>query len=346
MSLLAAGVAIFVALLLTRAFIHPGSRMHILDHPNERSLHSQPTPRTGGVAIVLGILVGCLVFAFSMSLVIPVELLWLGGLAALIASVSYLDDRRHIPAGYRLATHIVASVLLAITGLAIGSLSLPGISLALPEWLAGVLTVLFAVWMVNLYNFMDGMDGFAGGMTVFGFGTLALLGWWGGDNVFAALNLIIAAGALGFLVFNFPPAKIFMGDTGSSTLGFLAAGMSLWGDASALVPLWISVLVFSPFIVDATVTLLRRLVGRERVWQAHKTHYYQRLVQAGWGHRKTVLMEYGLMVACAAGALTAYRATSTVQWIIIVGTILLYVVFFGFVRATETSGSRDASGPA
>jgi UDP-N-acetylmuramyl pentapeptide phosphotransferase/UDP-N-acetylglucosamine-1-phosphate transferase len=314
MSLLAAGVAIFVTLLLTRAFIHPGSRMHILDHPNERSLHSQPTPRTGGVAIVFGIVVGCLIFAVGLSLVIPVELQWLGGLAVLIASV--------------------------------GSLSLPGFSHALPSWLAGVLTVLFAVWMVNLYNFMDGMDGFAGGMTVFGFGTLALLGWWGDDNVFAALNLIIAAGALGFLVFNFPPAKIFMGDTGSSTLGFLAAGMSLWGDASALVPLWISVLVFSPFIVDATVTLLRRLVGRERVWQAHKTHYYQRLVQAGWGHRKTVIMEYGLMVACAAGALTAYRATSTVQWIIIVGTILLYVVFFGFVRATEASGSRDASGPA
>jgi UDP-N-acetylmuramyl pentapeptide phosphotransferase/UDP-N-acetylglucosamine-1-phosphate transferase len=343
--LVAAVVALVVSFLLTRAFTHPGSRLHILDHPNERSLHTTPTPRTGGVAIVIGLLAGG-IFLFLVSGVgFPRELRWLGGLAVLIASVSYLDDRRHIPVGYRLATHLVASVLLVIAGLTVGSLSLPGIAHPIPAWLAGVLTVLFAVWMVNLYNFMDGMDGFAGGMTVFGFGTLALLGWWGGDHDFAAVNLIIAGGAAGFLIFNFPPAKIFMGDAGSSTLGFLAAGMSLWANASGLVPLWISVLVFSPFIVDATVTLFRRLIRREKVWQAHKTHYYQRLVQANWGHRKTVLVEYGLMVACAAGALTAYRATAVVQWAIITGAILLYVVFFRFVRATEVSVRRHPSSP-
>ena len=344
MSLIAAGVALVVSMLLTGAFTHPGSRMHILDHPNERSLHTTPTPRTGGVAIVIGILAGGIILFFVSGVGFARELRWLGGLAALIASVSYLDDRRHIPVGYRLTAHTVASVMLGIAGLTVGSLSLPGIAHAIPAWLAGILTVLFGVWVINLYNFMDGMDGFAGGMTVFGFGTLASLGWWGGDHNFAAVNLIIAGSAAGFLVFNFPAAKIFMGDTGSSTLGFLAAGMALWGNATGLVPLWISVLVFLPFIVDATVTLLRRLIRREKVWQAHKSHYYQRLVQAGWGHRKTVLVEYGLMVACAAGALTAYRATTVVQWAIITGAILLYVVFFRFVRATEATVRRDANG--
>jgi UDP-N-acetylmuramyl pentapeptide phosphotransferase/UDP-N-acetylglucosamine-1-phosphate transferase len=335
--LLAAGVALVVALLLTRAFTRPASRMHILDHPNERSLHSNPMPRTGGVAIVTGIVVGGVMFAVTAGSRLPIAVGWLGTIATLIAVVSYFDDRRHLPIVVRLTAHIAASGLLVVAGLGIGSLSLPGFTYALPAWPATVLTVLFTVWMVNLYNFMDGMDGFAGGMTAIGFGTLAVLGWWGGDEVFAALNVIIVGATIGFLVFNFPPAKIFMGDTGSSTLGFLAAGMSLWAHVTGLVPLWISVVVFSPFIVDATVTLVRRAGRGEKVWQAHKTHYYQRLVQAGWGHRKTVLLEYGLMLVCAGAAVAAYAAGALLQWVLVGAVALLYVSFFQFIRAVEAS---------
>jgi UDP-N-acetylmuramyl pentapeptide phosphotransferase/UDP-N-acetylglucosamine-1-phosphate transferase len=337
----AAVVALVASFLLTRVFTRPESRMHILDHPNDRSLHTTPTPRTGGVAIVGGILAGSFVLLFIAGDGFGRELRWLGGLAALVAVVSYLDDTRHMPIGYRLAVHVTVSVLLVATGMSIGSLSLPEFAYVLPPPLAALVTVLFTVWMINLYNFMDGMDGFAGGMTAIGFGTLAVLGWWNGGQVFAAANLIIAAGAVGFLIFNFPPAKIFMGDTGSSTLGFLAAGMSLWGNRSGAAPLWISVLIFSPFIVDATVTLLRRVARREKVWQAHKTHYYQRLVQVGWGHRKTVLLEYGLMVTCAGAALAASQSVTVMtQWAIIVTIALLYVGFFCFVRLAEMRNGR------
>jgi len=182
--------------------------------------------------------------------------------------------------------------------------------------------LLFVTWAINLYNFMDGMDGFAGGMAVIGFSTLAWLGRV--DEPFMNVCLIVAAANAGFLIHNFPPAKIFMGDTGSTALGFLVAACSLWGSKSGLFPFWVAILVFSPFIVDATATLLRRLLRGERVWEAHRTHYYQRLVLLGWGHRRTVLAEYGLMLACAGSAVVAVHLPPAGQWVLIVGWIVIY----------------------
>jgi UDP-N-acetylmuramyl pentapeptide phosphotransferase/UDP-N-acetylglucosamine-1-phosphate transferase len=182
---------------------------------------------------------------------------------------------------------------------------------------------------------MDGMDGFAGGMGVIGFGTLALLGGLAGNVAFLSVNLVIASAVAGFLVFNFPPARIFMGDTGSAALGLLAGGVSLWGAREGVFPFWIAVLVFSPFIVDATVTLLGRLRRGERVWQAHKTHYYQRLVQSGWGHRKTVIVEYGLMLACGASAVVGVHVGTTAQWLILVGWCLIYPALMRLVARLE-----------
>ena len=162
---------------------------------------------------------------------------------------------------------------------------------------------------------MDGMDGFAGGMAVFGFGTLGILAYLTGDGYFATLCWAVAAAAGGFLIWNFPPARIFMGDVGASALGVMAAGLSLWADKNGLFPLWLSMLVFSPFIVDATVTLLRRAMRSERLWVAHRNHYYQRLVQLGLGHRKTVLIEYLVMAGCSLTAIVLLKAPTTVQWL-------------------------------
>ena len=196
--------------------------------------------------------------------------------------------------------------------------------------------------MINLYNFMDGMDGFAGGMAVSGFGAFAILGWMAGHDAFMAINLVISAAAAGFLIFNFPPARIFMGDIGSSVLGLLAASLSLWGARDGVFPFWIAVLVFSPFIVDATVTLIRRLLRREKIWQAHKTHYYQTLVQAGWGHRKTVLLEYAIMLGCGVTALWGVRAPEKLQAAILAGWTLFYFLFF--FRVSRLASRRNKAG--
>ena len=144
----------------------------------------------------------------------------------------------------------------------------------------------------------------------------------------------LAAASAGFLTCNFPPARIFLGDTGSTALGFLAAACGLWGSRTGLFPFWVALLVFSPFIVDATVTLLRRLLRGEKVWEAHRSHYYQRLVLLGWGHRRTVLVEYALMLVCAGSAALAVRLPPAGQlglaggWIGVYGLLLVGVSQF------------------
>lgn len=323
-----AAVAFAVSAWLTRRFCDPDSIVYMLDHPNERSLHDRPVPRGGGLAI-LGAVYACGLAAVYL---LNQHMSFSGGIIAgaglLVAGVSYIDDRFTLPSGIRFIVHMTAATLLVFAGIALNRLELAGLSFSLPHWTGVVFTLLFVVWMLNLYNFMDGMDGFAGGMTIFGFGTFAFLGLLAGDMFFSTLNLIIAAAAMGFLLFNFPPARIFMGDAGSSTLGFLAASMSLWAAHAQLFPLWVAVLVFSPFIVDATVTLIWRLLRGEKIWRAHKTHYYQKLVQAGWGHRRTVLLEYAVMLGCGATALWAVHAPDKMQLVVLAGWALFYSVFF------------------
>ena len=324
---------------LTRLFCRPTARFQVLDHPNERSLHSRPTPRTGGLAILTAVAV----FAFPVVIYFGEtgrEAAWLGGGVLLVAGVSFLDDRYALSPALRIVLHVIAAVILAYGGFMLGPPGLPGIALAVPVPVMIGVSLIYIVWMTNLYNFMDGMDGFAGGMAIFGIGAFAVLGWGAGHWPFMSLNLIVASAAAGFILFNFPPARIFMGDVGSSTLGLLAAAFSLWGANDGVFSFWVTLLVFSPFIVDATVTLLRRLLRREKIWQAHKTHFYQQLVQAGWGHRKTVLWEYVLMAACAGSAIWVARQTETVQWWTIGFWTMVYVLLIAMVRRLEAGNLR------
>lgn len=333
-----------VALLLTRLFSDPGSRLYILDIPNARSLHSRPTPRTGGVAIVIGMLSGSLLYALVSLRAIPGDSDLLVGVTAVIAIsfISYLDDQRHVSVVYRLTMQVMVAVLLVIAGLTIRYISLPGFAIPLPPWVATGLTVLLTIWMINLYNFMDGVDGLAGGMAVLGFGAFAFMGWMADHELFYAACLVVASASAGFLILNFPPARIFMGDTGSSTLGVLAAAFSLWGTREGIFPFWVAGLVFSPFIADATVTLLRRLWRRENIWHAHRSHYYQQLAQTGWGHRKTVLVEYAIMLGCAITAISSLRATISAQMAVLAGWALFYIVFFIWI-ARHASRQRHES---
>jgi len=325
---------------LTRFFCHPGAWLQILDHPNERSLHTCPVPRTGGIAILAAtaIFVPLLVVLFG-------EMLggmgWLGGGVLLVTGISFWDDRYGLSPLARLISHIIAAAILVYGGFILEAIDLPGIGWTAPVPVMAIVSLLFIVWMLNLYNFMDGMDGFAGGMAVFGFGTFAMLGGIAGHPLFTGVNLIIASAAAGFLLFNFPPARIFMGDVGSSTLGMLVAAFSLWGANDGIFRFWMALFVFSPFIVDATVTLIQRLLRGEKIWQAHKTHYYQRLVQAGWGHRKTVLLEYAIMFGCSLTALLIMHASAIAQAVTLVAWGLLYTYLLFWI--SRFAGSHRAS---
>ncbi len=294
-----------------------------MDHPNERSLHDVPKPRIGGIGICAGVSLALISMTF-VGISLPETTSYFVAGALIVLIISFIDDIRTLSAAFRIPFHFLAAGMLVTAGLTLEKISVGSIVLALPTTVGVVVSVLYVVWMVNLYNFMDGMDGFAGGMAVIGFGVLALLAANAGSLAIAAVAACIAGAALGFLLFNFPPARVFMGDLGASTLGFLAAGISLWADRENVVPLWISVLIFSPFIADATITLFRRAFYRQRIWRAHRDHYYQKLVRLGWGHRKTVICEYLLMLACGISALVATRTTPAGQWIVLSFWAIIY----------------------
>jgi UDP-N-acetylmuramyl pentapeptide phosphotransferase/UDP-N-acetylglucosamine-1-phosphate transferase len=334
--------ALILSLWLTRRLAtRAGSGFGPLDHPNERSLHATPVPRSGGLGVLAGVsLVLLAVLGLDW---MDGALAWIWGALLVVALVSFLDDLGDLPPLARLAAHGLAAGLLMFGGLRWSHLDLPGFTLMFPDWLALLLTLLFVVWTINLYNFMDGMDGLAGGMAVFGFLTLAWLGWFGGESVYTLVCLGVAASAAGFLASNFPPARIFLGDVGSSSLGLLAAALALWGAALGLFPLWVAWLAFSPFIVDATWTLLGRLARGERVWEAHRSHHYQRLVLAGWSHRRTVRRAYGLMAAVAACAVAAPGLTPTDQWLLLGAWALIYGVIHLKVGLVERNARLDAS---
>jgi UDP-N-acetylmuramyl pentapeptide phosphotransferase/UDP-N-acetylglucosamine-1-phosphate transferase len=334
---IAFGVAFALVWLLRRNLIAP---LRILDEPNARSLHRTPVPRTGGIGVLLGAAAG---LALVSPWLLAPGTLWFVSATLLLTLVSFLDDRRHVPARYRLAAQLLAAALVLVAGVAWQKPGLPGLDEArLPAWLAPILTLLFIVWMTNLYNFMDGMDGLAGGMAVFGFGALGVLGLHAGALDFALLAAVIAAAAAGFLPHNLPRAGIFLGDVGSAALGFWAAVLLLWGAGRDLFPLWSGLLVFSPFLVDATWTLLRRAARGAAIWRAHREHHYQRLVLAGWSSRRTLLWAYGLMAAAVATAIAGVRLPITEQWLLLVGWAFVYWLVHLRVGLVERSTSAAA----
>jgi UDP-N-acetylmuramyl pentapeptide phosphotransferase/UDP-N-acetylglucosamine-1-phosphate transferase len=315
----AIAVAFIVSTGLSLLLVNARGRLQVLDIPNERSLHSRPTPRTGGIAILLGGVAALLTAWYLQGIIIASTPLLVA--VALLALLALLDDHHTLGAGLRLLIQLGTVTLLLLSQGGLQPLTLAAAGLLL-------------LWMINLYNFMDGMDGFAAGMAVIGFGTFALLAWQAGMPAFALGCAITVAAAAGFLLLNFPPARLFMGDSGSTVLGLLAAVVMLKAHISGLLPLWLGLLVFSPFIVDASVTLATRAVRGEKVWLPHKTHYYQKLVELGWGHKRTVLAEYALMIACSATALAAAPRSPALQAVIITGWALLYAMLIYLIRRT------------
>jgi UDP-N-acetylmuramyl pentapeptide phosphotransferase/UDP-N-acetylglucosamine-1-phosphate transferase len=274
-----------------------------LDQPNARSLHARAVPRGGGLAIWAGWLAGVLW--------LPGPKLWLAPLVALIA-ISLLDDRRGIHPGLRLLVHFGAAAAWVWLN---------------PLPLDPILAVLVIVWMTNLYNFMDGSDGLAGMMTMVGFGAYAAAAWLSGSPTFALVLPLVAA-TLPFLLYNAPPARVFLGDAGSVPLGFLAAVVGLGGWQEQSWPAWFPLLVFLPFIADASLTLALRLARGARIWEAHREHFYQRLVQSGWGHRRTLAL-YGALMVGAAGTAVTMLAWAPDAGVIALGiwAVILALVF-------------------
>ncbi|MBX3725232.1 MAG: hypothetical protein KF823_04870 [Xanthomonadales bacterium] len=310
--LLALSLAASVAALVAWSQIR--HRLGPLDHPGPRSSHRVPVPRMGGLGIVvIGLAgVGALVVAGAW----PVPwLLTLPGLA-LVAGVGLLDDARPRPALPRLLAHLLAAALLA------GSLLMGADGLRVAPWLAGA-AVLAMAWSINLHNFMDGIDGLLALQTLwYGVFYAAALGMAGeyGAAMFAAL---LAAAALGFLPFNFPRARAFLGDGASGFLGVAVAWLALFAAVHAIVPFPMALVLMSAFLVDSGLTLVGRILRGDRFWQPHREHLYQWLVRAGASHAMVSLgyLAWNLLVALPALLVGQHLARDR-QWLL-AGAVLI-----------------------
>ncbi|WP_460158332.1 MraY family glycosyltransferase [Pseudomonas sp. S3_E11] len=264
-------VIVISSFLLTWVLRRYAMTHSLIDLPNARSSHSIPTPRGGGVAIVLSFLVAVLVMFFLKNLPLNQAAALLGA-GSFVALNGFWDDHRHLAARWRLLGHFLAAfwALYWIGGLA--PISFFGLNIEMGIF-GSLIAIFFLVWMLNLYNFMDGIDGIAGIEAVSVCASAALLYWLEGERVEGPL--LLACSVLGFLCWNYPPAKIFMGDAGSGFLG-MTFGIFILQSAwvsSNLFFAWL--ILLGVFIVDATLTLIRRLLRGEKVYEAHRSHAYQ-----------------------------------------------------------------------
>jgi Fuc2NAc and GlcNAc transferase len=262
-----------VSFLLTAALLRYAISRSLIDVPNARSSHTIATPRGGGVAIVVAFVMS-LVFLYAAGLMSTVTFFANTGAGLAIALIGFMDDHGHIAARWRLLGHFAAATWLLgwIGGLP--PIELFGSSVDL-GWAGHMLAVFYLVWLLNLYNFMDGIDGIAsveaicaclGGCLLYWLSDLGNLIWG---------PLLLAASVAGFLCWNFPPARIFMGDAGSGFLGIILGGLSLQAAWVSEQMLWAWLILLGVFIVDATFTLFRRLLRGDKVYEAHRSHAYQ-----------------------------------------------------------------------
>jgi Fuc2NAc and GlcNAc transferase len=334
---LSIGAALLLALILTGAVRRYAMRHGLLDHPNQRSSHSTPTPRGGGLAIVIASvlavgaqrLLGMLEPRLFAARVV-------GGLA--VAAVGFMDDRRRVSARLRLLVHAGAAVLaMALLG------GLPPIQIGAQVLHFGIGGFVFGalaiIWALNLFNFMDGIDGIAAGEAVFVCGAGALLavrfeagGGW------SPAALAVCAAAVGFLIWNWPPARIFMGDVGSGYLGYAIALFALADGREQPVAIFSWLILGGVFLCDSTATLAVRVLRRERVFDAHRSHAYQRLARRWHSHRQVTLIVAVVNVCwllpCALFALTH---PALALWTAVVAAVpLVTVVLFTGAGRAET----------
>ncbi len=308
MNIYAPLISALVTILLLKFLPSQNFINKVQDIPNQRSLHNVPVPRIGGIGLMTGVVSGWLMIFNSINWWVLLPLLGL-------FVVSLLDDVYNLNVRQRLLAHLLAAVVVVY---GFGLFNQQGV-------IAALVIVLLIVWMVNLYNFMDGSDGLAGGMALVGFGMYTIAAWLAHNTELALLNLCVVSAAAGFLFYNFPPAKIFLGDAGSIPLGFLAGVMGILGWQQGCWPAWFPLMVFSPFIVDATVTLIKRTLHGEKITEAHRDHYYQRMIQLGWGHRNVAMAEYALMLMAGVTALLMIQRL--IPW----QTILVWCFIYAIV---------------
>ena len=313
----------------------------IVDEPNHRSSHMKTVPRAGGLSVVITFYIG---FAFSWQLgyLDFVDKTLLAGFAAstfLIAVVSLVDDITEQSTVVKLVTQIIAIVIVLYLGILLDVIAIPVVGYVQLGYLGYVVSFFWILGLTNAYNFMDGLDGLAGGVAVIVSLFFLIITYNEGSTFVYILSYSLLAGALGFWILNYPPARIILGDVGAAFLGFCFAVLAIIAsrfDESRTSFLVMPLLLFN-FIYDTSFTFLRRLINRERVLEAHRSHLYQLLNRSGYSHLEVVLIQYCMVFLQGLGALILVQIPGNERMLIFVPFILLQIVYtilvFKFARS-------------
>lgn len=310
----------------------------VLDLPNARSSHSTPTPRGGGIAVVAASAVGLALLA-SVHAVATREALLLAAGTLLIAAIGWLDDHTSVPPRVRLAVHVTIAILTVAAFRGFPTLDV-GIAALHLGTLGAVLAVLAVVWSINLFNFMDGIDGLAGTEGTLVCAAAAALLALRGDASLSAIAAVIAAASAGFLCWNWPPARIFLGDVGSGALGYAIATIAIAAERHGTVPLLASAMLYGVFVGDATVTLARRVARGERPAEAHRDHAYQRLSRVWGAHRPVTLAAASVTLVLALLAAAATLRPALLPATLVVAAVFLAVLLYLVERVAPLSGAE------
>ncbi|MGE0130926.1 MAG: glycosyltransferase family 4 protein [Blastocatellales bacterium] len=357
-----------IAYLITGWLSQAPARLQSLDVPNERSSHTRPTPRMGGLGIVAAFVV---LMPLLWIMLLPSAHNWVVatkfGIAlfgyAVIVAVGLIDDLRRIGPLSKYLGQLLAAIIAVWSGAIFLHFKLPfGVEITFGQsvsgqsvfgWIIGALLAI--IWLTgfsNFFNFMDGIDGLAGGVGAIYSLALSAVCIGTGHRLLGAGCLMMAAACLGFLAHNFPPAKIFMGDVGSLFIGYVLAAFAVWTTNSGARPApFIAVLlIFGTFIYDATFTIIRRIRRREKLYQAHRSHLYQRLVIAGQSHRRVSLTYYALSAMLGAAGIAYTFSSDWARMVILISSAALLAAFTIYVYWYEFAAARAkrvfASDPA
>ncbi|CAN5483866.1 undecaprenyl/decaprenyl-phosphate alpha-N-acetylglucosaminyl 1-phosphate transferase [soil metagenome] len=324
-----------VSVFFTRYLVKFLTRKGLIDVPNARSSHKIPTPRGGGLAIIVSFLIGAfLVYILIEQAVLP-GLFFFAGII-IIALTSFFDDKFDLPAYLRFGLHTLAAVLVIFETGGFEKFPLPdpfSFSLGIFNY---PVTFFWIVAVINIYNFLDGIDGYAGTQAILaGFGIAFL-------DVFGAgffIGTVVMASCLGFLLYNWHPAKIFMGDIGSATLGFIFATIPLYFTATSLnIGIYSIVIFLWFFLADGAFTIIRRAINGEKIWEAHRSHLYQQMVFYGNTHSKVVLMVMTPSLILTLSFLFLYYFY--VNYLIL--SFILALIFFGYYLKRVMDRKRNA----
>jgi glycosyltransferase WbpL len=291
--------------LLTFAYIHYAQRKNWLDLPSQRGSHTKPTPRGGGLVFV-GLWLITVVISVSLHLITWRQMMALLPGTMIVAIVGFYDDRFSLAVKYRTLWYLLAAIIsLGAVG-GISHISIGQDFIVPLGWLGSVLAVLAVLWSTNLFNFMDGIDGIAAVEALFLLGVGGFFLWQAGGQGLAFVTWSLVAYVLGFLFWNKPPAKLFMGDVGSVTLGFIVIVVAFIGETQYQVPAILWIMIYGAFIFDTTITLLRRFLAKHKWYEPHRLHAYQRLHQAGLSHGKVVWIFTGVNSLLSALAIAGF----------------------------------------